>query len=34
MSLNLIINAGSKSNRKPVDLTVSAGATVKDLKAR
>lgn len=34
MSLNLVINAGSKSNRKPIDVTLSKGATVKDLKAR
>ena len=34
MSLSLVINAGSKSNRKNVDITLSPGATLKDLKAR
>ena len=31
--MNLIVNAGGKSGRKPVDISLSESATVKDLKA-
>jgi hypothetical protein len=34
MSINLVINAGSKGTFKPVDITLNDGATVKDLKKR
>ena len=30
--MNLIVNAGGKSGRKPVDISLNESATVKDLK--